>query len=197
MAGVSSYFRLDGASGRVQLSSVSACSHQVADSSSWYSCRGEITGSNGVQVSVAVIHLYIFMITVFSRIPIIPLPFHLELASYFHVFVDLYRQHDADPRDFSTLFGSSAVPEFLLHLVLQRTDDERLKPSCPATLLPPALRPSVPEDIMSRYESMSYDPALARLLVQNLDFGQQLPSNVRDMIVEDLIKEQKQFILHL
>ena len=84
-----------------------------------------------------------------------------------------------------------------MHLVLQRTDDERLKVSCAPTLLPPALRPSVPEDLLSRYESMSYDPALARLLVQNLEFGQQMPPEIRSMIVEDLIKEQKRFIMHL
>ena len=130
-------------------------------------------------------------------IPITPLPLHLELASYFHDMVALYRHHDADPRDFSTLFGSSAVPEFMLHLVLQRTDDELLISACPPTLLPPALRPSMPEDVLSRYESMSYDPALARALIQNLDFGNQIPPEIRERIVRDLINEQKNFILHL
>ena len=140
--------------------------------------------------------LFYFISSCFS-IPITPLPFHLELASYFHEMVDLYRRHDADPRDFSTLFGSSAVPEFMMHLVLQRTDDELLISACPPTLLPPALRPSVPEDVLSRYESMSYDPALARALIQNLDFGNQIPPEVREQIVRDLIKEQRDFIMHL
>ena len=133
----------------------------------------------------------------FFRIPIVPLPFHLELASYFHVLVDLYRRADADPRDFSTLFGFSSVPEFLMHLILQRTDDEKLKAACGPTLLPPALRPSIPEDLLSRYESMSYDPAMAQLLVQNLDFGRQIPANIRAIIERDLIAEQRNFIMHL
>ena len=126
-----------------------------------------------------------------------PLPFHLEVACYFHVLTALFRHADADPRDFATIFGFSSVPEFLMHLILQRTDDAKLKLSCAATLLPPALRPSVTEDLLARYESMSMDPNLVDQIFPQLDFGQQIPAAIRETIVQDLIREQRAFILHL
>lgn len=125
------------------------------------------------------------------------MPFHLEVACYFHVLTTLFRHADADPRDFSTIFGSSSVPEFMTHLVLQRTDDARLMLSCPATILPPALRPSVTEDLLARYESMSLDPNLNDQEFPELGFGQHIPPEIHATIVRDLIREQRAFILHL
>ena len=126
-----------------------------------------------------------------------PLPFHLEVACYFHVLTAIFRHADADSRDFATIFGYSSVPEFMTHLVLQRTDDAKLLLSCPATILPPALRPSVTEDLLARYESMSLDPDLADQEFPELDFGQHIPVNTRDNIVRALIREQRAFIVHL
>ena len=125
------------------------------------------------------------------------LPYHLELALYFHALTVLYRHHDADAREFSTVFGYSRQPEFTLHLVLQRTDDDRIVISCSATLLPPALRPSSPSDVRARYESMSMDPAYANLAFPTLDFDRQVPDNIHAIIRENLIEEQRSFVLHL
>ena len=137
------------------------------------------------------------VLVMFFRFPVAPLPFHLEVACYFHVLTTIFRHADADPRDYATIFGFSSVPEFMTHLVLQRTDDARLILSCPATILPPALRPSVTEDLLARYESMSLDPGLADQDFPPLDFGQHIPAEIHETIVQSLIREQRAFILHL
>ena len=133
----------------------------------------------------------------FFRFAIPRLPYHLELSQYFHALTVLYRHSDADPRDFSTVFGYSIKPEFTLHLVLQRTDDAKILASCPATLLPPALRPSSPADVLSRYESMSIDPAHAHMAFPTIGFDRQVPDEIHAIIREDLIKEQRDFVNHL
>ena len=110
---------------------------------------------------------------------------------------ELYRHSDADPRDFSTIFGFSSVPEFFLHLILQRTDDNLLLPSCAATVLPAALRPSIHEDLLARYETMSFNRELVDLVFPNLGFQREIPDDIRALIVNDLIREQSNFINHI
>ena len=94
----------------------------------------------------------------FSSTPIAPLPLHLELSTYFHELVHRFRRADADERDFSTIFGLSGDPLYTLHLVLQRADDDALPPMNPGLILPPALRTSLPRDVLERYKTMSYVP---------------------------------------
>ena len=84
-----------------------------------------------------------------------------------------------------------------MHLVLQRTDDEKLNASCPATLLPPALRPSSLDDRLARYESMSMDPAHANRVFPNVGFDRLIPQDILTIIRDDLVREQRDFVAHL
>ena len=85
------------------------------------------------------------------------MPFHLELAQYFHTLVGIFTRADGNPGDFDTVFGFSGLPYYLIHLALQRAHDDEIAPVCGATILPPALRPYVSEDLVAMYDILAHD----------------------------------------
>ena len=126
-----------------------------------------------------------------------PLPFHLELANYFHALVNIFTRADGDPADFNTVFGFSGLPYYLIHLALQRAHDDEIAPVCASTLLPPALRPNVKDDLVSQYHILAQDERFAHLAFPDLDFGNELPPAMFDLVQGHLVAEHKAFIDHL
>ena len=125
------------------------------------------------------------------------MPFHVELAAYFHALVAIFGRADCDPSDFDTVFGFSSIPYYMIHLSLQRAHDEKIAPSCAATVCPPALRPNDDEDLISYYHVLSHDSRFAHLAFPNLDFGRDLPPGMKAMVLSLLRDEHKAYIDHL
>lgn len=116
---------------------------------------------------------------------------------YFHAMVDIFTRADADPSDYSTAFGLSILPYYSIHLYLQRAHDEKIAPTCAATVMPPALRPNIHEDILAQYELMSQDPQYSHLNFPSLDFGREVPHNLAHVVHNFLREEHRAFIEHL
>ena len=116
---------------------------------------------------------------------------------YFLPMVDIYTRADAQPGDYDTTFGLSGIPYYTIHLALQRAHDDEIAPTCGATVMPPALRPYLHEDILSQYEKMSHDPRFAHLDFPALEFGRQIPENLVSIVREHLLAEHAAFINHL
>ena len=129
--------------------------------------------------------------------PVRPMPFHMELATYFHSLVDIYGRSDAEPGDYSTTFGLSTAPFYSVHLGLQRAHDDRIPRSCAATLLPPALRPSLQVDRVAQYHLMAQDERFAHLAFPDLNFEQEIPPETLAAVRNTLNAEHAAFIDHL
>ena len=141
--------------------------------------------------------LALFLLTHVFRQPVRSLPFHLELAQYFHTLVTIFTRADGEPGDFDTVFGFSGLPYYLIHLALQRAHDDEIAPVCGATVLPPALRPNVHDDLVSLYQLLAQDERFARYAFPDLDFGQELPPDMFKLVHGHLRAEHKAFIDHL
>ena len=126
-----------------------------------------------------------------------PLPFHIELASYFHALVQIFTRSDAPPEDFSTVFGFSILPYYMIHLALQRAHDDKLPQPCGATVCPPALRPNIPEDVFAQYAVLAQDARFAHMAFPDLGFGREIPPETRRQVQQFLSAEHRDFINHL
>ena len=122
------------------------------------------------------------------------MPFHVELATYFHALVDIFTRSDGEPEDFSTVFGYSVLPYFVIHLALQRAHDDEIAPVCGATLCPPALRPNIHDDLVAQYDILAQDARFAHLAFPELGFGRELPPETSAAVRGYLIAEHKAFI---
>ena len=126
-----------------------------------------------------------------------PLPFHLELKTYFLELVGIFRRSDSRGENFSTIFMFSSDPLQLLHLTLQRAHDDKINPTCGATVIPPAFRSNLPMDVIERYSMLSNDPRFTHMVFPELTWNREIPQDLHDFVVRSIDEEHEKFVKHL
>ena len=105
-----------------------------------------------------------------------------------------YRRVDTSRREFSTIFHLSGDPLFLIHLVLQRADDDLLPAMDPSLIIPPALRSHLPNDVIARYRTLSYHPRFSELEFPEVKGYSDIPASKLSLVQRTILREHRKFL---
>ena len=82
----------------------------------------------------------------------------------------------------------------MIHLVLQRVDDDLLPPMDPSLVIPPALRTHLPKDVIARYRTLSNHPRFAEFEFPELCNVEDIPSNLLSLVKRTILREHRKFL---